>query len=111
MCKYLNENVDGFSYFNTKVLVPMQEDSKSCDVFVLMNIYSILKYQRLTNILQANMVDNFRVFMFYTFSHFHKVNLDETMKNNIIANHPIFNGNQDSEVISRSEAQNIKDEL
>ena len=111
MCKYLNENVDGFCYYNTNELVPLQEDSKSCGVFVLMNIYSILKYQRLTNILQANMVDDFRVFMFYTFSHFHKVNLDKTMIKNIAVDHSIFNRNQDSEIISRSEAQNIKDEL
>ena len=80
MCEFLNEKVDEFSYYNTKELVPMQGDSKSCGVFVFMNIYSILKYQRLTNILQANMVDAFRVFMFYTFSHFHKVNLDDTME-------------------------------
>ena len=75
-----------------------------------MNIYSILKYQRLTNILQANMIEDFRVFMFYTFSHFHKVNLDQTMADNIKSEHSIFRRSGD-DLITRSEVQNVKQEL
>ena len=107
---YLNDNVDRFKYYRGNELVPMQQDAKSCGVFVVMNVYSILKYQRLTNILQANMIEDFRVFMFYTFSHFHKVNLDQTMTDDIKSEHSIFRRSGD-DLITRSEVQNVKQEL
>ena len=107
---YLNDNVDRFKYYRGNELVPMQQDEKSCGVFVVMNLYSILKYQRLTNILQANMIEDFRVFMFYTFSHFHKVNLDQTMADDIKSEHSIFRRSGD-DLITSSEVQNVKQEL
>ena len=83
MRDYLDANAKKFQFFDTEQKLPRQKDVVSCGVFVVMNMFSIMKYQALTNFLPEKMVKKFRVFVFHVLSHFHKVNsISEQLKKN-----------------------------
>ena len=111
--EFLHYNGCDFRYYSTEGLIPNQNDNISCGVFVVMNIFSILKYGGITNILQENMVDKFRNFIFRVFSHFHNVQIDTTIQKDLqILKHSIFQPNKEATSnINNDSINNLKAKL
>ena len=85
---------------------PEQKDTNNCGVFVLMNIFQILKYDTIKGLFFANDIKTFRDYIFDMTLHaqFEKY---ESMMNNIINNTDLaYTINEDERAKVREEFEN-----
>ena len=111
-----NHNIDFLSADNwkkhnlTSPRFPAQQDTNNCGVFVLMNIYQILKYGTIKELFTANDVKAFRDYIFDMILHTHFEN-HEGMMNDIVQNTDLnytINENQKTKI--RKELENEANE-